>query len=115
MNTPCNALIVPARLAHPVHLRAVDLDMTALQRVAIGEVGVIAAHDWHVYLDIEANRIAAQNLRAEVLIREAGINVQETLHGTALFLGHGRPGEEADVPRHLIRLAEQLFDLPLAA
>lgn len=115
MHTPCNALVVPARLAHPVHIKAVELDMTALQRVANGEVGVIAGRDWHVYLDSEANRIAAQNLRAEVLIREAGIDVEETLHGTALFLGHGSPGEEADAPRHLIRLAEQLFNLPLAA
>lgn len=115
MNTLCNALVVPARLAHPVHIKAVELDTTALQRVASGDVGLIAGRDWHVYLDSETNRIAAENLRAEVLIREAGIDVDETLHGTALFLGHGRPGEEADVPRHLIRLAEQLFDLPLAA
>ncbi|MFP3462966.1 hypothetical protein R5O87_19205 [Arthrobacter globiformis] len=115
MNTPCTALVIPARLAHPVHIRSVELDTTALRRVATGEVGVIAGPDWHVYLDSETNRIAAQNLRAEVLIREAGINVEETLHGTALFLGDGQPGEDADVPRHLIRLAEQLFDLPLAA
>ncbi|MET3934353.1 hypothetical protein [Arthrobacter sp. OAP107] len=115
MHTPCNALVVPARLAHPVHIKAVELDTTTLQRVANGEVGVIAGRAWHVYLDSEANRMAAQNLRAEVLIRETGINVEETLHGTALFLGHGCSGEEADVPRHLIRLAEQLFDMPLAA
>ena len=115
MNTLCNALVVPARLAHPVHIKAVALDMTALQRVASGQVGVIAGRDWHVYLDSDANRTASQNLRAEVLIREAGINVEVTLHGTALFLGHGSSGEEADAPRHLVRLAEQLFDLPLAA
>ena len=115
MNTLCNALIVPARVARPVHIKAVELDMTALQRLVTGEAGVLAGRDWHVYLDREADRVAVQNLRAEVLIREAGINVEETLHGTALFLGHGSPGEEADVPRHLIRLAEQLFDLPLAA
>ena len=118
MITPCNALVVPARLAHPVHIKTVELDMTARQRVASGEVGVIAGRDWHVYLDSQANRITAQNLRAEVLVREAGICllcVEETLHGTALFLGHGSPGEETDVPRHLIRLAEQLFDMPLAA
>lgn len=114
MNTPCNALVVPARLAHPVHIKVVELDMTAIQRVAAGDAGDIAGRDWHVYLDSEANRIAAPNLRAEVLIREAGINVGD-LHGTALFLGHGSPGEETDVPRHLVRLAEQLFDLPLAA
>lgn len=45
---PCNAFVVPARLAHPVHIKAVELDMTALQRVAKGGVGVIAGRDWHV-------------------------------------------------------------------
>jgi hypothetical protein len=32
--------------------------------------------------------------------------------------GHGSPGrrgDESDAPGHLIRLAEQLFDVPLAA
>jgi hypothetical protein len=114
MNTSCNALVVPARLAYPVHIKAVELDLAALQRVAAGDVGVITGGDWHVYLDCEVNRIA-QNLRAEVLIREAGIDVGNALHGSALFLGHGNPGGEADAPRHLIRLAEQLFDMPLAA
>ncbi|WP_314196139.1 hypothetical protein [uncultured Arthrobacter sp.] len=114
MNTSCNALVVPARLAHPVHIKAIELDQESLQRVAAGGVGFIAGRDWHVYLDGEANR-RAQNLRAEVLIREAGIDVEEPIHGTALFLGHGSPGEETDAPRHLIRLAEQLFDLLLAA
>ncbi|UKA77121.1 hypothetical protein [Arthrobacter sp. FW306-07-I] len=115
MHTPCNALVVPARLAHPVHVKAVELDVAALQRVANGDIGIIAGVDWHVYLDSEGNRVAAPNLRAEVLIREAGIKVEETLRGAALFLGRGSDGEEADAPRHLIRLAEQLFDLPLAA
>ncbi|MDQ0769484.1 hypothetical protein QF031_002233 [Pseudarthrobacter defluvii] len=111
----CSALVVPARLAQPVHVKAVELDVSALQRVATGEVGVIVGRDWHVYLDSEANQVATPNLRAEALIREAGIEVEETLHGTALFLGHGSDAEEADAPRRLIRLAEQLFDLPLAA
>jgi hypothetical protein len=48
-------------------------------------------------------------------MREAGVELDEAIHGTAVFLGRGGPGEEADAPRHLIRLAEQLFDLPLAA
>jgi hypothetical protein len=114
MNTSCNALVVPARLAYPVHIKAVELDLAALQRMAAGDVGLITGGDWHAYLDREANRIA-QNLRAEVLIREAGIDVGNALHGTALFRGHGNPGEEADAPRHLIRLAERLFNLPLPA
>lgn len=67
MNTSCQALVVPSRLTHPVHIRPVELDPAALQRVAAGEVGFISSKDWHAY------------------------------------------------PRHLIRLAERLFDLPLAA
>jgi hypothetical protein len=114
MNSSYHALVVPARLVHPVHIKAVELDAAALQRVAAGEVAVIASRDWHVYLDTDANRMA-RNVRAEVLIREAGVDIDEAIHGTALFLGHVISGGEADAPRHLIRLAEQLFDLPLAA
>ncbi|WP_163166068.1 hypothetical protein [Arthrobacter sp. Alg241-R88] len=114
MNTSVNALVVPARLVHPVHIKTVELDLAALQRVAAGEVGRIASTDWHAYLDSEGIRYT-ENLRAEVLIREAGVDLDETIHGTAMFLGHTNPGEETDAPRHLIRLAEQLFDLPLAA
>ncbi|WP_461172641.1 hypothetical protein M1D93_16940 [Arthrobacter sp. Z1-9] len=114
MNTSVNALVVPARLVHPVHIKTVELDLSALQRVAAGEVGRIAGTDWHAYLDSEGIRYT-ENLRAEVLIREAGIDLDKTIHGTAMFLGHTKSGEETDAPRHLIRLAEQLFDLPLAA
>jgi hypothetical protein len=114
MNTSFNALVVPARLTHPVHIRALALDMAALQRVAAGEVGLIASRDWHVYLNREGIG-PAPNVRAEVLIREAGVDLEDTVHGTAMFLGSTGHGKEADVPRHLIRLAEELFDLPLAA
>jgi hypothetical protein len=114
MNTSFKALIVPARLVHPVHLGLVQLDLPALQRLAGGEVGVVAGGHWHVYLDSGGNRYT-ENVRAEVLMREAGVELEEAIHGTAVFLGRGGLGEEADAPRHLIRLAEQLFDLPLAA
>lgn len=114
MNTSFNALVVPARLVHPVHLRPLDLDATALQRVASGDIGYVAGSDWRAYLNNDG-RLAFPNMRAEVLIREAGVELDETIHGTAMFLGLGSPGEETDAPRHLIRLAEQLFDLPLAA
>jgi hypothetical protein len=114
MNISLNALIVPARLVHPVHVRPVQMDLPALQRLAAGEVGVVAGGDWHVYLDSGGIRFM-ENVRAEVLMREAGVDLDETIHGTAMFLGDGGPGEEADAPRHLIRLAEQLFDMPLAA
>ncbi|WP_131683040.1 hypothetical protein [Pseudarthrobacter sp. YALA5] len=114
MRTSFKALVVPARLTHPVHIGPVELDLAAWQRVAAGEIGFIAGRDWHVYLNNGGSR-SLPNVRAEVLIREAGVDLDETIHGTALFLGDGRPGETVDAPRHLIRLAEQLFDMPLAA
>ena len=114
MNTSFTALVVPAPLAHPVHILPVELDVEALRRVAAGDIGHVAGADWHLYLDSEGIK-STENLRAEVLIREAGIDVEETLHGTALFLGQAESGDHADAPRQLIRLAEQLFDMPLAA
>jgi hypothetical protein len=114
MNTSFNALVIPARLTHAVHIGPVVLDLAALQRVAAGDVGFIAGRDWHVYLNNGGSR-SLPNVRAEVLIREAGVDLDETIHGTALFLGEENPGGATDAPRHLIRLAEQLFDTPLAA
>ncbi|WP_427006008.1 DUF3846 domain-containing protein [Pseudarthrobacter sp. H2] len=114
MNTTYNALIVPAHLTQPVRIETVDTDMPALQKLVAGNFESITSRDWHVYLNDEGNRLP-QNVRAEVLIREAGVYLDDAFNGTAVFLGHGSRGDESDAPRHLIRLAEQLFDLPLAA
>ncbi len=114
MNSIYNALIVPAGLTQPVRLETVDADMATLQKLVAGNIESITGRDWHVYLNDEGTRLP-QNARAEVLIREAGIELDDTLNGTAVFLGHGIRGHESDAPRHLIRLAEQLFDAPLAA
>ena len=114
MNTTYNALIVPARLTQPVRIETVNSDMAALQNLVAGNIESITGADWHVYLQDEGNRLP-QNARAEVLIREAGVDLKDVLNGTAVFLGHGGHGEESDVPCHLIRLAEQLFDSRLAA
>jgi hypothetical protein len=91
MITSCKALVVPARLSHPVHIKPVELDLPALQRVAAGEIGFIVGQTWHVYLDNDGSR-NAQNMRAEVLIREAGVDLEDTVHGTAIFLGHRNGG-----------------------
>jgi hypothetical protein len=114
MNTTYNALIVPAHLAQPVRIETVDTVMAALQKLVAGNIESITCRDWHVYLNDDGNRLPL-NARAEVLIREAGVRLDDTFSGTAVFLGHGSRGDESDAPRHLIRLAEQLFDLPLAA
>jgi hypothetical protein len=114
MNTTYNALIVPARLAQRVRIETVDSGTAALQSLVAGNIESIAGTDWHVYLNDGGNRMPP-NVRAEVLIREAGVNLEDAFNGTAVFLGHGKCGDELDAPRHLIRLAENLFDLPLAA
>jgi hypothetical protein len=114
MNTIYNALIVPAPLTQPVRIETVDTDMAALQKLVAGNIESITSRDWHVYLNDEGSRLP-QNVRAEVLAREAGVYIDDTLNGTAVFLGHGSHGHESDAPIRLIRLAEQLFDAPLAA
>jgi hypothetical protein len=114
MNTTYNALIVPAQLTQPVRIECVDTDVAVLQKLVAGNIESIAGRDWHAYLNDEGSRLP-QNDRAEVLIREAGIYLDDALNGTAVFLGHGPHGEETSAPSHLILLAEQLFDLPLAA
>lgn len=50
-----------------------------------------------------------------MLIREAGLHPEETVSGTAVFLGHEDNGDEADAPAHLLQLAERLFGAALAA
>lgn len=114
MNTTYNALIVPARLTHSVRLERVDADVAELQKLVAGNVGSITGADWHVYFNDEGYRLP-QNDRADVLIREAGVDREDTLNGVAVFLGHGPLKDEADAPARLVRLAERLFDLPLAA
>ncbi|MCU1435518.1 MAG: hypothetical protein JWR71_2243 [Pseudarthrobacter sp.] len=114
MNTNYRALIVPAQLAQPVRIETVDTGMTALQKLVAGNIESITSRDWHVYLNDEGSRLP-QNCRAEVLAREAGVHLDDTLNGTAVFLGHCAHGDESDAPVRLIRLAEQLFDAPLAA
>lgn len=114
MNTIYNALIVPARLTRPVRIETVDTGTAALQKLVAGNFESITGADWHVYLNDGGTRMPP-NVRAEVLIREAGIDLESAFNGTAVFLGHGKSGNELDAPRDLIRLAEQLFNLPLAA
>lgn len=81
-----------------------------------GNIGAFTSKDWHVYLNDEADCIPLPlNVRGEVLIRETGLRLEETVRGTAVFLGHRGNGDEADAPAHLLRLAERLFDTALAA
>ena len=116
MRTTCTALIVPARLSQPVRVVDIEPTMATLQNLVEGTVEAITSTDWHVYLNDEGDAISLPgNGRAEVLIREAGLYLEDTFSGTAVFLGHGRHVNRTDAPERLIRLAEQLFDTPLAA
>lgn len=114
MNTTYDALIVPAQLNQPVRIERVDVDVDVLQELVGGNVGSLPGTDWHVYLNDEGGRLP-QNDRAEVLIREAGADLDEIFKGMGVFLGDGPGGEECSAPAHLIRLAEQLFASRLQA
>ncbi|WP_445156043.1 DUF3846 domain-containing protein [Arthrobacter sp. Hor0625] len=114
MNTTYDALIVPAQLTQPVRIETMDVDVDVLQDLVGGNVESLAGADWHVYLNDEGGRLP-QNPRAEVLIREAGADLDGTFNGTGVFLGHDPSGEESSAPAHLIRLAEQLFAATLQA
>ena len=110
------ALVVPARLSQPVRVERIDTALAMRQILVEGNVGAITSKDWHVYLNDEADFIPLPlNARAEVLIREAGLHLEETVSGTAVFLGHEDNGDEADAPAHLLQLAERLFGGALAA
>lgn len=111
-----NALIIPAPLRQPVRVERIDPTLPAMQRLVEGNVEAITWNDWHVYLNDEAGSIPLRlNARAEVLLREAGLDIAQPVSGTAVLLGHDDNGEELDAPPHLLRLAEQLFDAALAA
>lgn len=110
------ALIIPARFSHPIRAEEIDTSLATRQTLVEGSVGAITFVDWHVYLNDEADSIPLPvNARAEVLIREAGLQLEETVRGTVVFLGHGNNGDDAAAPAHLLRLAERLFDTALAA
>ena len=87
-----------------------------MPKLVEGNVEAIMSSDWDVYRNDEGDAIDLPgNDRVEVLIREAGVYLEDTFSGTAVFLGHGRHVNRADAPGHLIRLAERLFDTVLAA
>lgn len=110
------ALVIPASLSQPVRVEKINTALAARQILVEGNVGAITSKDWHVYLNDEADFIPLPlNARAEVLIREAGLHLEETVSGTAVFLGHEDNGGEADAPAHLLQLAERLFGAALAA
>ncbi|MEV4951129.1 DUF3846 domain-containing protein [Paenarthrobacter nitroguajacolicus] len=111
-----SALIIPARLNEQVRVERIEAAMAIQQSLVEGNVEASSGRGWHVLLNDQAIHIPLPpNPRAEVLIREAGTPMDDTVSGTAVFLGHGSSGTAADVPSHLLSLAERLFETRLAA
>jgi hypothetical protein len=109
-------LIIPERLSERIRTERIEPAMEMHQSLVEGNVEAISGRGWHALLNDQAIHIPLPlNPRAEVLIREAGTPVENTVSGTAVFLGHGSSGNDADVPDHLVRLAERLFETRLAA
>lgn len=116
MDRKRTALIIPAPLRQAVRVERIDATLPTRQRLLEGNVEAITWNGWHVYLNDEAGFIPLPlNARAEVLLREAGLEIEQPVRGAAVLLGHDDNGEDIDVPRHLLRLAERLFDTALAA
>ena len=116
MRTTYTALIIPARISEPARVEAVSSDLQTLQSLVVGDIEAVTRGDWRVFLNAEgviAN--LPPNLRAAQLMRDCGLDLAGVARGTAVFFGHGGHGEEADVPQHLIRLAEELWDTKLVA
>jgi hypothetical protein len=116
MKTTYTALIIPARMSEPVRVDTIEAGLWTLQGLVGGDIQAITRGDWQVYLNADA--VVANlppNLRAAQLMNDCGLDIAGITRGTAVFLGQGDHGAEAGVPRHLIRLADHLFDVRLVA
>ncbi|MGN8129754.1 DUF3846 domain-containing protein [Paenarthrobacter sp. 22069] len=114
-NRTYTALVVPANNAEPLRIEQVAADLQALEALVGGPLESVIRGDWHVYLNAESViTLLPLNVRADQLMHECGLDLNG-IRGTAVFLGRGEHGAEADIPDHLARLAEELFGAPLAA
>ena len=116
MTNRCTALIIPARISEPVRVETIETDQRTLQRLVGGDLETVTRGDWHVYLNAEG--VIANlpvNVRAAQMMYDCGLDLSGAARGTAVLLGHGGHGEDADVPEHLVRLAEEFFGLRLVA
>ncbi|MGO4186489.1 DUF3846 domain-containing protein [Pseudarthrobacter sp. TAF60_1] len=116
MNTMFTALIIPARIAEPVRIEPIEATLKNLQELVDGDIESITRGDWHVYLNAEGMiRNLPSNLRAAQLTYDRGLDLAGAGRGCAVFLGNDGRSGESDVPAHLVRRAEELFGMPLAA
>jgi hypothetical protein len=116
MNTIFTALIIPARTGEPVRVVPIETALNNLQELVEGDIESITRGDWHVYLNAEGViRNLPLNLRAAQLTYDLGLDLAGAARGRAVFLGNDEHRGEQDVPEHLVRRAEELFGIPLAA
>jgi hypothetical protein len=109
MRSTHKALILPARTSEPVRVENVEAGLRALEDLVGGEIETVTRGDWDVYLRAEGViGNLPLNLRAAELMRDCGLDLAGAARGTAVFLGRGSHGEQADAPEHLIRRAEDL-------
>lgn len=116
MNTAnYTALIIPANSTEPLRLERLEDLPRDLEQLVGGPAEGIIRGDWHVYVNAEGHASGLlPNLRATQLLSECGAD-GHLVRGTAVFLGRGTHWGEADVPEHLVRLAEQHFGFARAA
>lgn len=114
-DTYYTALIIPAKSNELPRLERLDLQSDTLEKLVGGPAEALIRGDWHVYLNADGEMFTLPpNLRASQLMHECGIDGHPA-RGTAVFLGRGGHWQEADVPEHLVRLAEHLFGQAQAA
>ncbi|MDJ0321595.1 hypothetical protein [Pseudarthrobacter sp. PS3-L1] len=110
------ALIIPACLNVRISLEGIEASPAGLHILVGGTFDALSFGDWHVFLNDEADVIPLPaNMRAEILLREMGLVCNRAVAGTAVFIGHGRDGQDTDVPARLLTLAGDLFETPLGA
>lgn len=116
MSTTHTALIIPARTSQTIRIERINTSPDALQLLVGGPLETITRGDWQVCLNAEGMITdLPSNLRAAQLMYDSGLDLAGLARGTAVFLGNGDHGVETEVPEHLIRLAQQLFDVRGAA
>ncbi|WP_240974874.1 DUF3846 domain-containing protein [Crystallibacter degradans] len=108
----CTALIIPADLNEPARVETIDAGLETLQTLVGGNIEAVSGGDWHFYLNEEGKILGLDwNRRAALLVlQETGV-LADLYCGNTVFLGETRDGDEGDVPRDLIDLAQQLFGL----
>ena len=116
MNTKFTALIIPASTEEPVRVAPIEATEPNLRKLVQGDLESVMRGDWHVYLNAEGViRNLPLNLRAAQLTYDSGLDLAGAARGCAVFLGNDGHREETDVPEHLLKRAEELFGMPLAA